>query len=723
MKNKKGFTLIEIVATLGLISIILIIAIPVISNIRKSIMVRELESKKEAIVSAAEVYAQNNQSLFPKEGGIIQIPVRTLVYYGYINEDSTDCDDAIGCVMNPVNNTSMNNEIISIKKIKSVTQATFGEVNEHVITFHANGATSVGGSSNFISIGCDTFTNSTCTIRVPSIERDEFTKVGFGESANSTTANYLVGQDILFNDNISNNGIKENYYAITSKGVIVTFNASTNGGTLTTGVGTLDKNCTIQNQQNTCSIGTSDPGVNDRAGYIRKAGWYNNSSGGNVVATRSFSSNQTLYAQWDACQKGYYALAGATSCTACSVGAYSASIGSSSCAVCGAGKTTSGTGTQASSSCTDCSNKAHVATWETPTWSPNSVTNLCKIKTCESGYKISNNTCVSDYTFAFNYTGNFRVNNETTVRTGDYSFTTSNWKVYLITSGTFTPKIATTVDIFAVGGGGSGSSGKVYGGGGGGAGGYTNTVTNKSLTVNSGYSVTIGTGGSAVTGLAVAGNSGNTTSFGSLCSASGGSGGGAAPTWRVGGAGGTGGSGGGGGRYGSSEYSTNIYSAGDGGSNGSAGGRSTTEGDYNAAGGTGCSTNNGCKKNGSVCNNTREFCESSGTIYAGGGGGGAALTDTNGRYNGGSLIDPFRFNGGDPGSGGGGAGAFIVSYHISGNEYEDITNCTGSGCAQAKSGTPNTGGGGGGAGSLRYSNRVSTSGAGGSGVVVIRNKR
>ena len=394
MKNKKGFTLIEIVATLGLISIILIIAIPVISNIRKSIMVRELESKKEAIVSAAEVYAQNNQSLFPKEGGIIQIPVRTLVYYGYINEDSTDCDDAIGCVMNPVNNTSMNNEIISIKKIKSVTQATFGEVNEHVITFHANGATSVGGSSNFISIGCDTFTNSACTIRVPSIERDEFTKVGFGESANSTTANYLVGQDILFNDNISNNDIKSDYYAITSKDVIVTFNASTNGGTLTTGVGTLDKNCTIQNQQNTCSVGTSDPGVNDRAGYIRKAGWYNNSSGGNVVTTRSFSSNQTLYAQWDACQKGYYALAGATSCTACSVGAYSASIGSSSCAVCGAGKTTSGTGTQASSSCTDCSNKAHVATWETPTWSPNSVTNLCKIKTCESGYRLSNNTCV-----------------------------------------------------------------------------------------------------------------------------------------------------------------------------------------------------------------------------------------------------------------------------------------------------------------------------------------
>lgn len=295
MKNKKGFTLIEILTVIGLIGIILIIAIPAINGIRKSIKERQLATIKEAIVSAAEVYAQNNQNLFPKEGGIIQIPVRTLVYYGYINEDSTDCDDAIGCVMNPVNNTSMNNEIITIKKIKSVTQATFGEVNEHVITFHANGATSVGGSSDFISIGCDTFTNSTCTIRVPSIERDGFTKAGFGESANSTTSDYLVGQDILFNDNISNNDVKSDYYAITKKDIEVTFNA--NGGVFTEGGDTLIRNCTIQNSAQSCSVLSQEPSVS-RSGYEKKSGWYNASSNGSTVSLNSVSSTQTVYAQW-----------------------------------------------------------------------------------------------------------------------------------------------------------------------------------------------------------------------------------------------------------------------------------------------------------------------------------------------------------------------------------------------------------------------------------------
>ena len=40
--------------------------------------------------------------------------------------------------------------------------------------------------------------------------------------------------------------------------------------------------------------------------------------------------------------------------------------------------------------------KSNVSTWVTATWSANSVTNLCKINSCASGYKVSNNTCVVD---------------------------------------------------------------------------------------------------------------------------------------------------------------------------------------------------------------------------------------------------------------------------------------------------------------------------------------
>ncbi len=123
-----------------------------------------------------------------------------------------------------------------------------------------------------------------------------------------------------------------------------------------------------------------------------------------------------LYAKWSACGKGYYALAGATSCTKCVQGSYSASAGSGTCTACGNGKTTSGAGSQASTACTDCSNKANVATWETQSWnsSNNTVTNLCKIKTCASGYKLSNNACEkNEFTLTYDSEGGSTCNSIT----------------------------------------------------------------------------------------------------------------------------------------------------------------------------------------------------------------------------------------------------------------------------------------------------------------------
>ena len=289
----------------------------------------------------------------------------------------------------------------------------------------------------------------------------------------------------------------------------------------------------------------------------------------------------------------------------------------------------------------------------------------------------------------------------------------TNWRVKLKAGGSFVARQALTVDIFAVGGGGSGSSGYVYKGGGGGAGGRTYTIKSQPLSSGSTYAVTIGTGGPAKSTYNAAGATGGTTSFGSLISAAGGGGGSTSGSW--GGAGGSGGSGGGGGRKGSSDQSNNEISAGDGGSNGGAGGRSTTEGNNNAAGGTGCSSNGLCKTktyggSESNCTNTREFCESSGTVYAGGGGGGAAFLQCGYGWD----CSTFTFKGGNGGSGGGGAGKTITvsGYPSSGGDETTAT-----------SGTANTGGGGGGAAATSSSSSTSTSGAGGTGIVVVRNHR
>ena len=91
------------------------------------------------------------------------------------------------------------------------------------------------------------------------------------------------------------------------------------------------------------------------------------------------------------CQAGTYAGAGSSSCTPCAKGSYSGT-GASGCTVCGAGKTTTTTGTSSASSCTSCS-IAGANTYATPTWSANSVSNLCKVTKCNGGYKLANNSC------------------------------------------------------------------------------------------------------------------------------------------------------------------------------------------------------------------------------------------------------------------------------------------------------------------------------------------
>ena len=188
--------------------------------------------------------------------------------------------------------------------------------------------------------------------------------------------------------------------------------------------------------------------------------------------------------------------------------------------------------------------------------------------------------------------------------TGTYTLIddgSKNWRIKFLTSGTFTPKKAMTVDLFAVGGGGgSAHSAGSYADAGGG-GGYTNTVLNQSLTANTGYVVTIGAGGITATG--------GTSSFSSLISANGGKPG----SFDTGGNGGSGGG----------------PIGGNGGSNGS-------------NGSSGATTNVGLGQG----TTTREFGELTGGLYAGGGGGYAA--------NGGAGGGGNSFQEGAANTGGGG---------------------------------------------------------------------
>ena len=244
-----------------------------------------------------------------------------------------------------------------------------------------------------------------------------------------------------------------------------------------------------------------------------------------------------------------------------------------------------------------------------------------------------------------------------------------DWKIKITksTSITFSQMPTGSVDLFMVGGGGSGVraatniGGDNTHGGGGGCGGFTTTSKNISVAKGQAYQITIGSGGVPSSDGFTGGNGGNTYAFGQT--AMGGSCG--ATSYGDTGSGGSGGGGHGDG--------TNPRTGGDGGYNGSDGKYGTYKSQITFGAGQG--------------KTTREFGESTGTLYAGGGGGacGAAKADTLG-------------DGGKGGSGGGGNGA---------------------GWSAAKDGKANTGGGGGGA--CRFVN--TTPGSGGSGVVIIRNHR
>lgn len=207
----------------------------------------------------------------------------------------------------------------------------------------------------------------------------------------------------------------------------------------------------------------------------------------------------------------------------------------------------------------------------------------------------------------FTYTGKYEVLNKDT----------SDWKIKFLTSGTLVFTSETPmIDVFLVGGGGGGSGhhgNASYDAGGGG--GYTTTQKGFTPTLNESYTITIGGGGSAGPAWTAGGNGGATSAFG--FSAAGGKGGSS-----------SGGDGGSGGGY-------NGYVGGSDGSNGSG--------------------NSPGKGQGTT---TREFGESTGTLYSGGGGGSGKSGGAGGGGGGdisnwtGDDTDPYKYySGGKGGSG------------------------------------------------------------------------
>lgn len=101
MKNKKGFTLVELIAVIGIISLLIALSSVALINIRSNVLNNDYENLKSYLETRAAKYASDTN--------IKTVSVEELIKEGYVKpDDNTD-------VYNPVTNESMNCVIITSK--------------------------------------------------------------------------------------------------------------------------------------------------------------------------------------------------------------------------------------------------------------------------------------------------------------------------------------------------------------------------------------------------------------------------------------------------------------------------------------------------------------------------------------------------------------------------------------------------------------------------------
>ncbi len=115
MKNKNGFTLVELLAVIVVLAIIITIAVPSAISISNKIKAKMYETKIQMIKDAAKLYGQENPSKVSNDENCTsngKVKVGDLVNDGYIKKDDVEN----GFVINPKNNKSMNEVDICIYK-------------------------------------------------------------------------------------------------------------------------------------------------------------------------------------------------------------------------------------------------------------------------------------------------------------------------------------------------------------------------------------------------------------------------------------------------------------------------------------------------------------------------------------------------------------------------------------------------------------------------------
>ncbi len=87
MRNNKGFTLVELLATIAIIGIMSGIAVMSVSRILNNAKQKYYSSLRSTIISASKSYYGDHRTLLPaKKNEGREIPIQTLIKYKYLSE-------------------------------------------------------------------------------------------------------------------------------------------------------------------------------------------------------------------------------------------------------------------------------------------------------------------------------------------------------------------------------------------------------------------------------------------------------------------------------------------------------------------------------------------------------------------------------------------------------------------------------------------------------------
>lgn len=116
-KIKNGFTLVELLAVIVVLTVVALIAVPNINSLVKKSKTNMFCKKVESIEAAAKNYGQDNfsNSVSAEESIVVdKIPLRFLVEKGYLNKDKKDCTIGVNCVLDERDNSSLDNNYVQI---------------------------------------------------------------------------------------------------------------------------------------------------------------------------------------------------------------------------------------------------------------------------------------------------------------------------------------------------------------------------------------------------------------------------------------------------------------------------------------------------------------------------------------------------------------------------------------------------------------------------------